>query len=477
MSFRRTVVSGLYWSAGGRLAGQAVSWIITIVVIRVLSPADYGLLAMATVFVEFFGMMSQFGAGTAVVQAPELDERKLRQMFGFAIVVNGVLFAVIFLGAPLVAAFFGEERLTVIVRALAVPFLLSALGMIPGALLARELHYKTMSLIALSATIVSSVTTLVLALAGAGVWSLVWGTLVSAAWVAVINNIASPFLKWPIFSFRGTRELVVYGGNLTITRILWFWYSQADTIIAGKLLGKELLGIYSVAMHLATLPANKLSALINQVAFPAFARIQHDRERYASHFLMAVRLLSFAVFPTLWGMSSVAPELVRVLLGEKWVAAIVPLQLLALIMPVHMFLPFMVTAANGIGRADVSTKQVLIASLVMPVAFAIGSVWGLVGIALAWVIAFPLVFAQSIRLFTPVLGLGARSILRSMAPSVVACAGMYLAVTAVRYLLAPQMGEYVQLVLLVLTGVAAYATLTVVFNRDGVKEVLGVFRG
>src|SRR5262249_14253997 len=268
------------------------------------------------------------------------------------------------------------------------------------------------------------------------------------------------FLKWPIFSFRGTRELVVYGGNLTITRILWFWYSQADTIIAGKLLGKELLGIYSVAMHLATLPANKLSALINQVAFPAFARIQHDRERYASHFLMAVRLLSFAVFPTLWGMSSVAPELVRVLLGEKWVAAIVPLQLLALIMPVHMFLPFMVTAANGIGRADVSTKQVLIASLVMPVAFAIGSVWGLVGIALAWVIAFPLRFAQSTRLFTPVLGLGARSILRSMAPSVVACAGMYLAVTAVRYLLAPQMGEYVQLVLLVLTGVAAYATLT-----------------
>jgi hypothetical protein len=98
---------------------------------------------------------------------------------------------------------------------------------------------------------------------------------------------------------------------------LWFWYSQADVIIAGRLLGKDLLGVYSVAMHLANLPAAKLSALVNQVAFPAFASIQHDRERYAAHFLLAMRLLSFLVFPVLWGMSSVAPELVRVLAGQQ----------------------------------------------------------------------------------------------------------------------------------------------------------------
>jgi teichuronic acid exporter len=471
------VVTGLYWAAGGRLAAQAVSWAITIVVIRVLTPADYGLLAMATVFVEFFGMMSQFGVGAAVVQAPEMDERRLRQMFGFALVVNGILFAALFLGAPLVATFFGEERLTAIVRVLAIPFLISAFGMIPGAQLARKLAYKTGSLIGLSGAIVGSLTTLVLALSGAGVWSLVWGSLIGAAWGTVILNIVAPFFMWPVFSFRGTRELLLFGGNVTVTRILWFWYSQADTIIAGKLFGKELLGVYSVSMHLATLPANKLSALINSVAFPAFARIQHDRERYASSFLLAVRLLSFASFPALWGMSSIAPELVQVLLGDKWREAILPLQLLALIMPVHMLAPFMNTAASGMGRADVATKQVLIAVVVMPVAFIIGSQWGLVGLALSWVIAFPVVFAAAILLFVPIVGLRPRDVLGAMAPTVLVCAGMYLAVTVARPMLGSAMSDVIRMTALILTGVAAYCALTAVFNRGGFKEVIYTLRG
>src|SRR5215813_8254820 len=109
MSLRAKVLSGFLWSGGTRIIAQAVSWAITVVVIRVLTPADYGLLAMATVFVEFFGMMSQFGVGSAVVQAPNLDEIKLRQMFGFVLVVNVGLFVVLLLGAPFVAVFFAEQ--------------------------------------------------------------------------------------------------------------------------------------------------------------------------------------------------------------------------------------------------------------------------------------------------------------------------------------------------------------------------------
>jgi O-antigen/teichoic acid export membrane protein len=281
----------------------------------------------------------------------------------------------------------------------------------------------------------------------------------------------------PIFSIRGTRDMVMFGGNVTVTRILWFWYSQADVIIAGRLLGKDLLGVYSVAMHLANLPAAKLSALVNQVAFPAFASIQQDRERYAAHFLLAMRLLSFLVFPALWGMSSVAPELVRVVLGSKWEDAVVPLQLLALIMPVHMFAPFMNTAATGMGRADVSAKQVLTAVVVMPAAFLIGIHWGLVGLALSWVIAFPVVFAVAIRLFVPIVGLRARDVLGAMAPAMVACSGMYLVVTAVRAAFGQAMTDVALLTMLVLSGAAAYAGFTAIFNRAGVREIIKTLKG
>jgi len=477
VDFRQKVLSGLYWTGAARLLGQIWSWAITIVVIRLLTPADYGLLAMATVFVEFFGMMAQFGVGTALVQAAEIDERKLRQMFGFAIVVNVGLFAAMYFGAPLIAVFFEEPRLVEIVRVLAVPFLVGIFAMIPEVQLSRKLDYKTLSLIGLTSAIAASLTTLVLALMGAGVWSLVWGSLVAAGWSTVSLNLVSPFFKLPEFSYRGTRALMLFGGNVTITRILWFWYSQADIIIAGKLFGKDLLGTYSVSMHLATLPATKLSTIINQVSFPAFARIQHDRERYASSFLLVVRLLSFVVFPMLWGMSSIAPELVQVLLGEKWLAATVPLQLLALIMPVHTFAPFMNTAADAMGRADISTKQVFIASLVMPVAFIIGSQWGLIGLALAWVIAFPVVFAAAMMLFLPVIGLRASDLLGAMAPPVCACAGMYGAVTLARLILGPEVNDVVRMTALVLTGMAAYGALTAIFNRDGCGEVIRTLRG
>jgi O-antigen/teichoic acid export membrane protein len=455
-----------------QLLGQICSWAITIVVIRLLSPADYGLLAMATVFVEFFGMMAQFGVGAAIVQAPVISERELRQMFGVAIVVNVGLFIAMYLGAPLIAVFFGDSRLVEIVRVLAVPFLMGIFAMIPGAQLSRKLDYKTLSLIGLTSAIAASLTTLALALMGAGVWSLVWGSLVAAGWSTVSLNLVSPFLKWPEFSYRGARALILFGGNVTITRILWFWYSQSDIIIAGKLLGEELLGSYSVSMNLASSPAGKLSNIVNQVSFPAFGRIRQDRERYASNFLLAVRLLSFVVFPVLWGISSIAPELVQLLLGGKWLAVTVPLQLLALIMPVHMFAPFMNTAADAMGRADISTKQVFIASIVMPVAFLIGCQWGLVGLALAWIIAFPVVFAAAMVLFLPIIGLRVRDLLMAMAPPVCACAGMYGAVTLARPMLGSEVNDVLRMTVLVLTGVATYGALTAIFSRDRWREVI-----
>jgi O-antigen/teichoic acid export membrane protein len=178
------------------------------------------------------------------------------------------------------------------------------------------------------------------------------------------------------------------------------------------------------------------------------------------------------VFPVLWGISSIAPELVQVLLGGKWLAATVPLQLLALIMPVHMFAPFMNTAADAMGRADISTKQVFIASMVMPVAFLIGCQWGLSGLALAWVIAFPVVFAAAMVLFLPIIGLRVRDLLVAMAPPVCACAGMYGAVTLARIMLGSEANDVVRMTALVLTGMATYGALTAIFMRDRWSEVI-----
>ena len=476
MNFRSEVLLGLRWVAGTKVLGQLFTWAVTVVVVRILTSADYGLLAMASVFIAFLMMLAQFGVGFAMVQAAEIDERKLRQMLGLAVAVNLALFGATYFAAPLIAEFFTEPRLVAIVRVLSVQYVLMIFAVIPSATLSRNLDYKKLSLIEMAAALVASLTTLALALAGAGVWALVCGSLVAALCRTAALNIVSPFLAWPVFSFRGVGKLLYFGGNITAARILWFVYSQSDVIIAGRLLGKELLGFYSIAMNLASFPADKLSAIVNQVSFPAFARIQGDRERYAASFLLAVRLLSFAVFPVLWGISSIALELVPLLLGSHWLPAAVPLQLLALIMPVHMFAPFMSTAAQGIGRADLALKQVALASLVMPLAFVVGSQWGLLGLAVAWVAAFPLVFVWAMVLFLPVIGLRIRDFLGAMARPMLASLGMYATVGAARIMLGPVMSPIARMTLLIVVGVAVYAVLTLLVNRGGYREMRGMLR-
>lgn len=477
MTLRSQVLSGLRWTAGAKFVGQLFTWAITIVVIRLLTPADYGLLAMAMLFVGLCYLLTEFGIGAAVIQAEEMDVRKLRQVFALTILVDLGLFLLLFLGAPLISAFFSEPQLTWIVRALAVQFIVSIFGVVPGALLTRKLDFKSQSLVDASGSIVCSLITLGLAVAGLGVWALVWGNLASVVWRTVGINLICPFAHWPDFSAKGTRALLIFGGNVTVTRIVWFFYSQADMLIAGKIFGKEPLGIYSVAMDLASIPVKKIFSVINWVSFPAFARVQDDREKFASYFLLATRALSFVAFPVLWGISCTAPELVRVLLGTNWEAAAPPMQLLALIMPVYMMAQLIITAAQGIGRADIALKQVLLASIVMPVAFLIGSQWGVVGLSLAWVVAFPFVFLGALLTFLPVIELRIADMLAAMARPALAALGMYIAVMLARVITGPDAHSIIQLAILVSVGALTYTMLVFAINWRGCREIINLLNG
>ena len=366
MKMREQVMSALRWTIGARLTAQIVTWAITLVVIRILSPTDYGLLAMATVFIGFLTMFSEFGLGSAVVQRQDIDIPTLRRAFGVIVTIHFLLAGIVLSAAPLIADFFKEPRLVPIVRVLGFQFVLAAFAVMPDAMLQRRMEFRRRSLLDLSGAIASSVTTLVLALAGHGVWALVAGSLLRQAWKTVGINVLSPFRHWPLFSLTGLRSLLTYGGHLTGAQFLWFFFTQIDIVIAGKWLGKELVGFYSVAVHLSSLPNQRIASVINQVAFPAFARIQHDIESVGRNFLLGVRVLSFVAFPILWGISSVAPEIVEVVLGPRWGPVALPLQVIGLVMPLRMITTFVPNVLQGVGRSDVIFWNYVWASLVTP---------------------------------------------------------------------------------------------------------------
>lgn len=475
---KQKVLSGLKWSVGGRAASQLATWASTIIVMRLLQPEDYGLMAMAAFFVALCMLLNELGMSAALVQAKELTDTLLRQMFGVVIIGNGAFFILMIATSPLIAKFFNEPRLTAIVSVLAIQFPLIAFSVIPNARLARDMNFRAKSIVEVISMVSSAIVTLTMAWLGYGVWSLITGSLVNIFLRTIGFNIICPSLRKPSFNFTGFADRARFGGYVSVNRILWYLYSQADVFVVGKLLGKTLLGYYSVAMHVASLPMQKVGSILQQVALPAYSQLQGNRELAASYALKASRAISFFAFPIFFGISSVAPEIISVALGEKWLQAILPLQLLSLVIPLRTIQISIGPAINGLGKPEVNVHNLIVACIVMPVAFFIGSYWGLLGVSLAWIIAYSLWFAYMLSRSLKVIGTTMREFLKTMQIPALYSAAMYGAVYLVKVMLARlDANTILTLILMIITGAVVYGGGMLLFARSSCKEIWGMIRG
>jgi O-antigen/teichoic acid export membrane protein len=475
MKFKNEIVRGLKWTAGAKFGSQLITWGITIFVMRLLAPADYGLLAMASVFFALLGMFAEIGLGPALVQQAETSPQKLRQAFGVILLINLALFILLNASASLIALFYAEPKLTDVIRVMSLQFLIIPFLVIPEVLLQRRLDFKYRSLSDLGSTVIGSVATLILALSGFGVWSLAIGNLAGVFFRAVFFNIFAPFRAWPSFSLQGMRSTLAFGGNVTGSKFLWFFFTQADTVIVGRVLGGEILGIYSVALHLATLPVQRVSAILNQVAFPAFSRFQHDRELIAAQLLKALGLIALVAFPVLWGMSGVTPELIAVLLGPKWTAAILPMQILTLVMPFRAVVGFLPSVTDAIGRPEIGMSNALLGCIVMPIAFYIGAQWGIKGVSLAWLLVYPIVLAINMKRMISAVGVRLRDVLARLAPTLMCAVGMYLAIAGTRLLIAGRTDHLGTLIIEIAVGGLTYIVLTLLLNPSAMTDLKPMF--
>lgn len=475
MSLRKQVLSGIRWSASAKLLSQVITWAITLVVIRILTPSDYGLLAMATVFVQVAATFSELGLGSAVIQKSEISDQLLRRVFAIILLVHFFLAALLALAAGPISVFYGEPRLILVVQALSLQFVIGAFAVIPNAMLQRRMEFRNRSLLDLSSSISASLTTLGLALSGAGVWALVIGSTVGQLWRSIGMNFLYPFWKWPEFSLQGMRSLLRFGGHLTTAQIFGVYISQVDIIICAKLLGNEAVGFYSTAMHLASMPTQRVSAIVNQVAFPAFSSIQGDLVKISTHVMLGVRLLSFFAFPILWGLSSVSPELVEVVLGENWLPSIIPLQLLSLIMPLRLIGNIVFVAVQGAGRSDISLNNIVFASVIISITLFAGAQWGgLIGMCIGWIIASPITNLRGLMRSLPVLGLRLGEFCLALSPAISA-AIMYGAVMAMRTILIDAgVSAAMRLPALIALGATTYLSASFALNRKGMGELFGI---
>lgn len=471
------VVSGFRWLAAGRFAGQIVTWVVTIYVIRILTPEDYGLMAMATVVIGFLALFDELGMGAAIIQQKEFDEAQVSQVFGLVIIINLTAFLLLIVSAQYIAEFFDEPRLVTITWVLSLQFPLLAVQIIPDAVIRRRMQFRRKSLVNFVTMVLGSLFTLGLAIAGWGVWALVLGNVMTVFTRTVGFNIVAAYFCWPSFNFKGLRRVVTFGSQVTAERILWFIYSQADIFLVGRVLGKELLGYYSVAIHLASLPMTKLGAIVNEVSFAGFSRIQSETDEVSRQFLKATLAISFFAFPVFFGISAAAPEIVSSILGNNWIQSTAPLQILSLVIPLRMLDLVIPTALLGTGRADIGVSNAAIAAVILPVSFFIGIQWGLVGVCYAWLAGYTVYFLISLFRSLPTLGVGFGAYFKTVAGLALSSTTMLFAVHGCRLLLPDAWGQgFLSLAVLVLAGAATFSVLVLLFHRKSLVFVMGLIK-
>jgi O-antigen/teichoic acid export membrane protein len=478
MDIRSRVMSALRWSAAARFFGQAFSWAITILVIRLLAPGDYGLMAMGVVLVSFLFLLNTLGLDAILVQEKELAEETRRQIFGVVIIANCACFLLLFFGAGTAAEFYGEAQLEAIVQVLSLQFLILIFETLPQSRLEREIEFAQRSIVDFTTLVLGSLVTLVLALMGYGVWALVWGMVANTLFRVIGLNLISRALVWPSFSFSGLSGRFSFGALVSTDRALWFVFSESDKFIGGKLLGQHALGYYAVARQIASLPIQKLAGLLNAIAFPAFSRA-HAAEvesKVRDYLLTATRILSIAAFPVFFGLSCTAETVVHALLGEKWLPAAPLLQLLALVMPFQLLNNIFSPLLWGVGKPGTSASNYAIAAVFMPLAFFAGAQWGVLGLAYAWLAMYPVVFVITAFRACRGVGISLWMFLAEMVRPVLASIAMYACVLYLKTCLDPEMPVWWQLGALVGTGVVVYAAAILLVAREGLRETIALVR-
>ena len=464
------------WRSGSQLVAQLIMWASTFLVIRILDPSDYGLFAMTQVVLSFLNLMNGYGFANALVRSESIDRGQIAQAFGMLILLNLALALAQIALAPLAAAYFRQPEVATLLQVQSLLYLATPFIALPSALLSRELDFRRQGKVHLFGAAAGAATALACATAGLGVWTLVMAPLALFWTQAIGMTLVARSLMWPSFRFKGAGAILRYGTAMTLVQFFWFVQSQSDVFIAGRLLQPHDLGIYTTALFLTQILASKFIPPLNDVAFAAYSRMQADPGAVAESFLKAVRLIMLAALPFYLGLAATAEPLVLTVLGPKWAETVPLIQLLSLAMPFMALQILFAPATNALGRPGISVRVALTGALIMPLAFLIGVRFGNHGLAAAWLFTFPALTAATVMLSRPAVGYTLSGLGRAIAPGLLAAATMAAAVALLDRLL-PPMSPAPRLLLLVLAGIAIYASLLIAFARPLVAEVRRLILG
>jgi O-antigen/teichoic acid export membrane protein len=470
INLRHRTVTGVSWSAVSQLITQCFSWVISIILARILGPKAYGLIGMTAVFSGFAMLFSDLGLGAAVVQRKKLEQRHLDTAFWINVLAGFVMTGLMAACAPLIASFFNEPRLKWLSIIIALQFFLSGLSVVQQALIRREMRFRALAGVQIASTVAAGVTGLIMAFSGMGVWSLVAQMLCgSLIRVLLFWQVAHWHPSWS-FEMKAGKELFGFSAYVLGFNIVNYWGRNADNLLVGRFVGAQALGIYSRAYTLMLLPLTQITYIVAGVMIPALSSIQEDTTRVKRSYLKAISIVGLVTFPLMIGFFVTADHVVLALLGKKWAEVIPIFKILCGVGLLQSITATMGWIYQSQGRTALQFRMGLVMSSGCVVAFIIGIHWGVLGVAWAYCLFSLIAWYPIWTTCGNIIGLSFGEMVKTLLPSFACAAGMGCLVWGIGHLLPSSTPNSLCLSLQITSGVFIYVLLVASFKLEAARE-------
>ena len=414
-----STLAGVTYQYAATAANGVVQVGVIAVLARLIAPVEFGQVGLATAYVGFWALFAAFGVGSSLVQRPHIDERLLRAAFTLSLSLGLLASVLVFVTAPLAARLLGSASLTDFIRALSATFLLSSPGIVAEGLLQREFEWQRLTRLTVISNLVQSLSSVTLAFLGLGAWALVSSNLLFTVLRTTLLLQAHAFPKRFLVSGAELGELTRFGRSFTAARLLNYGAQQGDNVVVGRVLGLEPLGFYSRAFKLMMQPVTNFGLVITRVLFSIMARLQQQAERLRTAYLTGLAVISLVSGPLTALMVVLGPEIIKVLLGPRWTAAIVPFRILSLglLLRLPNLMTYTIDGFTG-SIAKRGLREGLFAAGVITGAVA-GIPFGLPGVATGVLLGVVVNYIAGASISLQITGCTLREFLRAQTPGLV----------------------------------------------------------
>lgn len=472
---REKVLSSLLFKFLERCSVQGIQFIVSIVLARILTPEDYGLLAIVMVFVTLANVFIQTGISTALIQNKQTKEEDYSTIFFVNFFISIVLYVLLYVSAPLIGKVYENEQLVLMLRVISVILLFGAYSSIVNARLNKELRFGIILKRSLISCTISGVIGIFLALVGAGIWALMVQQIMVYLLEAVIFYATVRWIPKLYFQKGRAKELIGFGWKLTLASFIDALYKELRSVLIGKKYTPDVLGYYNRARQFPQLLVTNINGAISAVMLPVLSGYQDEKQKLKSIMRRSIKTSTFIVFPLLAGLAAIAPALVKILLTEKWMPCVPILQLLCVNMMFYPIHTANLQAINAVGRSDIYLKlEVLkktVEVIILAIAYAVFEsvyaivIGGIIGTVLESIInVYPNKKLLSYSYFEQI---------NDILPSIVLTLIMYIVVILIGKLTLPVIFV---LIIQVLTGVAVYVFLAMLFHVECFEYLISIGR-